>query len=202
MSEDFLKSPVSFKGKDVYILGAGPNGLPHHSAAKGTVIAINRAIEAVQCEAYWLCIATAIIHEQYFHHMMHDHISDQMHYPILAKGRLTQAYPETPYHVELARPIGHDDYGIIPGAVRQGAGTVGAALHLAQQKQAKRCILVGVDMCGKGYFDDTENMDKRSIHPDGRWTQIPALQKVVDWCKGDGMDVVSLSPTKLEVEMI
>ena len=202
MSEDFLKSPVSFEGRDVFILGSGPNGSEHFARAKSPTIAVNKAIEVVTYNAYWLCITTPLLNEHYFHWVMHAYINEDKHVPILAQGQLTQAYPEAPYHVALAHPIGHDSYNIIPGHVRQGAGTVGAALHIAHQKGAKRAILIGVDMCGKGYYDGTENKDKRSMHPDGRWTQCGALQNVVDWCKGNGMDVVSMSQTKLDVEMI
>ena len=202
MSEDFLKSDVSFADRDVFILGSGPNGMEHYKRAASPMIAVNKAIKVVTRNVYWLCITQGVLNERYFHWAMHVHISEGDDVPILAEGRLTEAYPETPYHVTLAHPIGHDSYHVIPGHVRRGAGTVGAALQIAHQKQAKRCILIGVDMHGKGYFDGTENTAKSSIHPDGTWTQLTALQRVVDWCKGNGMDVVSMSETKLNVEVI
>ena len=202
MSEDFLKSPVSFEGRDVFILGSGPNGSEHFERAASPTIAVNKAIQAVPFNAYWLCITTPLMNEYYFHSVMHDYMNYDQHVPVLAQGRLTEAYPEAPYHVALAHPIGHDSYDVIPGHVRRGAGTVGCALQIAHQKQAKRAILIGVDMCGKGYFDGTEDTAKRSIHPDGVWTQRGALQRVVDWCKGNGMDVVTMSKTQLNMEMI
>ena len=208
MSEDFLKSSVYFANRDVYILGSGPNGVEHYKRALGAfpyvlpIIAVNKAIESAPRQAYWLCITQGVLNERYFHWMMHDIINDGGHIPILAQSSLTDAYPETPYHVTVAQPIGHGDYNVIPGHIRRGAGTVGAALHIAHQKQARRAILIGVDMHGRGYWDGTENKDKGSMHPDGTWTQLTALQGVVDWCKGNGMDVVSMSETKLNVEMI
>ena len=206
MSEDFLKSNVSFADRDVFILGSGPNGAGHYgnlpNGDVADVIAVNRAVIVAPLFAYWLCITSGVLSERYFHEHMVEHMESGTSDPILAEGRLTEAYPETPYHVTLAHPIGHDSYNVIPGHIRRGAGTVGAALHIAHQKQAKRCILIGVDMHGRGYFDGTENKAKGSIHPDGTWTQLTALQRVVDWCKGNGMDVVSMSETKLKLEMI
>ena len=91
---------------------------------------------------------------------------------------------------------------IVDGLIRRGAGSCGCALQLAYQKKAKRCVLIGIDMKGKGYWDGTVNENKRSIHPDGTWTQLPMLQRLVDWCKAHGMGVVSMSKTELKVDVI
>ena len=202
---DFLTSEITFTGRDVYILGSGPNGPEHYNRIPSPhdveFIAVNKAIKIAPLTAYWLCIAPNLAYQDYFHHIMHEHMDTGVYTPILS-ARLTLNYPETPYYIIAGPPIGHGDYNHIPGCVRRGAGSVGVALQAALQKEAKRCVLVGVDMEGKGYFDGTANEGKRSIHPDGTWTQLTALQGVVNNCKANGMDVVSMSKTKLKVEMI
>lgn len=202
---DFLKSDVTFAGRDVYIIGSGPNGPEHYnripSPSEVEFIAVNKAIKIAPLTAYWLCSAPNLVYTDYFHIVMHEHLDTGVYTPILS-ARLTQNYPETPYYIIIGPPLGHGDYNIVSGCVRRGAGSVGVALQTALQKQAARCVLVGVDMEGKGYFDGTANVGKRSIHPDGTWTQLPGLQHVVDNCKSNGMDVVSMSKTKLKVEMV
>ena len=214
MTTDILKTDINWAGCDVYIVGSGPNGRGYeiHRSAHDTngrvsvSIVINRAMLARIRKDYWLCIASNLLKELWFTNAMHlwptVRAEKGMCEPILAQGPLLEAYPETPYSVALAKPLGHGDYNSIPGFLRRGAGTVGCALQLAYQKQAVRCILVGVDMHGRGYFDGTENVNKRSIHPDGTWTQLPMLQGLIDHLKEQGMDVVSMSETKLNVEMI
>lgn len=201
---NILDSGIDFKGRDVYIVGSGPNGSPYFDRLPhdGVVIAINKAICAMLRHCYWLCVTPALLREGYFHFAMHEFINDGPHIPIFAKGPLTDAYPEAPYVFAKGRDLDIGTMGIEQGTLRTGAGTVGCGLQLARQLGAGRCVLVGVDMCGKDYYDGTHNENKGSIGPDGTWTQITMLQLLVDYLRGDGMDVVSLSETKLKVEVI
>ena len=202
--DNILTSGISFKGRDVYIVGSGPNGKDYfeHLPPDGVVIAINKAICAMLRHCYWLCVTPALLREGYFHFVMHEFINDGPHIPILAKGPLTDAYPEAPYTFAQGRPFDIGSMGVEQGKLRTGAGTVGVALQLAQQLDAERCILVGVDMHGKDYFDGTRNENKGSIGPDGTWSQIAMLQQLINCLRAIGMDVVSLSKTKLKVEVI
>ena len=86
--------------------------------------------------------------------------------------------------------------------LRGGANSCGRALQLAYHKKAKRCILIGVDMEGKGYFDGTSNEHKRSMNPDGLWTQKYMLQRLVDGLRADGLEIVSMTKTRLDVEVV
>lgn len=203
MPVDILQTDISWHGRDVYIVGSGPNGKGHYSGLKSPVIAINKAIEAVTCRAYWLCLAPGLISESYFHHMIGDCIFDKFdgHLPILSKA-LCRNYPEAPYTFTEGQHLAASDVGIRAGVLRRGAGTVGCALQLAQQLGAVRCILCGCDMKGLDYFDGTVNEAKRSINPDGSWTQIAMLQQLVDEIKRQGCDVVSMTETLLNVELI
>lgn len=203
MSQDILQTDISWHGRDVYIVGSGPNGKEHYSRVNGTVIAINKAIEAVPCIAYWLCLAPGLISQGYFHHMMHDCIFDKFstHLPIVS-GALVQNYPEAPYTFTEGPHLTATEHCIVTGVLRRGAGTTGCALQLAQQLGAKRCILCGIDMKGIEYWDGTVNDTKRSINPDGSWTQAIMLQRVVDEVKRQGCDVVSMSETLLNVEVV
>lgn len=206
MTTDILTADLDWAGRDVYVVGSGPNvkghygKIPRYEDAK--TIVINKAVGVSPRSSYWLCIASNLIAERYFHEYMFESMERGILIPILAPGPLLDAYPEAPYTFTESHPLSLGDFAILPGTLRRGAGTVGCALQLAHQKQAKRCILVGVDMHGRGYFDGTENAAKQSIHPDGTWTQLPMLQRMVDWCKGNGMGVVTMTETKLDVEMI
>lgn len=207
MSEDILKAGLDWNGRDAYIVGSGPNAWGYYTRIpKDEVnpkIAVNKGIHLAPWFSLWLCITHPILTEPYFHEWMLRYLDNKTSItPVLAKGPLTEAYPKTPYHANIAQPYNPSDVATIHGYLRRGAGTVGCALQLAEQLGAARCILVGVDMCGDGYYDGTVNKQKRSMHPDGTWTQLPMLQRVVDSMKGGGMDVVSMTETKLSVEMI
>ena len=203
MPTDILQTDISWHGRDVYIVGTGPKGKDHFPRVNGTVIAINKAIEAVPCIAYWLCLAPGLVRESYFHHMIGDCIFDKFdnHQPILSNA-LCKNYPEVPYTFKEGQHLAANDVGIRVGVLRRGAGTVGCALQLAQQLGAVRCVLCGVDMQGVEYYDGTINETKQSINPDGTWTQVAMLQRVVDEVKRQGCDVVSMSETLLKVEVI
>ena len=75
-------------------------------------------------------------------------------------------------------------------------------MQLAYQKKAKRVVLIGVDMKGRGYFDGTENTTKTSIHPNGTWTELSHINALVQWMKARGTDVVTMTETLINVEMI
>ena len=204
MNTDILTADVDWAGQDVYIVGSGPNGAGHYDRLPRDwrTIAINKAIDIVPNHTLWLCIAPGLIAQRYFHEWMHEYMESGGLTPILAPGPLLDTYPEAPYTFVEGQPLSLGSMDIIPGTLRRGAGSVGCALQLAHQKHAARCVLVGVDMHGKGYFDGTENKRKGSIHADGTWTQLAMLQRMVDWCKGNGMGVVTMTETKLDVEMI
>ena len=149
--------------------------------------------------------------------------------PVFDSGYLYQLYPNVPYIYKSGPPLanrlptfktgsreaqlvaqGHKvnpamaSYDIIPGVLRGRATISSKAIQLAVQKGAKRIILVGVDMRGKKYFDEREtrsgHIPKTSI--DGRWAFVPHFNMLIKNLSGKGVEIVSLSPTALNVEMV
>ena len=197
---------LAFKDADVYIVGTGPNGKEYHWRVPNgaLVIALNKALRIWRIpKQYWLCSAPGLLNEDWFEaEALWVCNKNPAYKAVFLQGPLTDTYPDVPLYMPEGLSFHQGPMTVVDGLIRRGAGSCGCALQLAYQKQAKRCVLIGIDMKGKGYWDGTVNENKRSIHPNGVWTQLPMLQKLVDWCKAHGMDVVSMSETELKVEVI
>lgn len=211
MPIDILTTPFTFERlDDIYIVGTGPSGLPfHEDIPMERCIGVNKIICGDNIiPRYWLCSAPALLKEDWFRELtprlIKFHVKLPFCSPIFLHGPLTEAYPDVPYFFKSGPSLWgtNDPPGCLPGYLRSGAGVVGRAIQLAYWKKAKRVILVGVDMKGRGYFDGTKNKTKQSIMPDGTWTELPHMNRLIKWCKQHGMDVVSLSETLLDVERI
>ncbi len=128
--------------------------------------------------------------------------------PIFDSGYMYETYPNLPYiyhsgpHLSYHAPNYHP-YAIIPGLLRGYCTISSKAIQLAVQKGSKRIVLCGVDMQGKQYFDETVT---ESGYVTGRfgstWIFTERFNNFLEWLRGDGIDIVSLSPTALDVEVV
>ena len=84
----------------------------------------------------------------------------------------------------------------IDGVVRLGGSITGCALQIAYNFGARQILLCGADMSGDGYWDGTLN----SVVAHGEtWSTIERLNPLIRWMKEKGVNVETLSPTKLDV---
>jgi len=115
-------------------------------------------------------------------------------------------YNSTPSYLNFGRNIGDGTgpYEMIPGCLRGRATISSKAMQLAVKKGAKRIILCGVDMQGDKYFDGsiTKSGHISGGVAQGNWYFVPHFNKLVERLTMKGIDVVSLSPTALSVEVI
>ena len=216
MPVDILQKRPDWRGRDVFIVGSGPNGNDGYwrigemgEQGANISVLINKAIilEGEIPASYWFCIAPGLPDEGWFNRYVGFHtMPDGPAYfpvPVIASTHLIRkALPDAQFTLVEGQHLSSVDTAIRAGVLRRGAGSVGCVLQLAQQLGAARCVLCGCDMKGRGYFDGTKNEVKRSINTDGTWTQLPMLQRVIETVKKAGVDVVSLTETTLDVEVI
>ncbi len=230
MTTDILKTDFNWKGQDVYVVGSGPNAAPYMIAQEGEpldipllsiVIACNKGIYIRRTPTIWLCATPSLAKEEWFNKLMRAYWSDPEGSKPMIVGRegdwLDNYAPFTHYF----RPNGslwshtkrdpltnklvgvHKGFGCTDGYLRGGASAVARGMQLAWFNKAKRCILIGADMKGIGYFDETINKWKpRSLDKEGDWIELTYFDELIKWVKARGMDVVSLTPTALNVEVI
>ena len=112
---------------------------------------------------------------------------------------LTKVYPDVPYYFTHGYSL-RERPAFVPleGMLRAGGSISAQAIQLAYWLGAKRIILVGVDMAGKTYFDDTENSNP-NLKADGTSKHLRMTQGLCDWLLAEGIEIISLSETALKV---
>lgn len=112
---------------------------------------------------------------------------------------LTTVYPDVPYYFTHGYSL-RERPAFVPleGMLRAGGSISAQAIQLAYWLGAKRIILVGVDMAGKTYFDDTENSNP-NLKADGTSKHLRMTQGLCDWLLAEGIEIISLSETALKV---
>lgn len=198
-----------------------PIDIPLHAK----VVACNKGIFCRATPTVWLCATPALAQCDWFNKQMRKYGSmpkamAKVCKPLIAgrEGEWLKNYePFTHYfrpngslwsHVKRD-PVTNKVKGVYPGFgctkgyLRGGASAVARGLQLAWFNKAARCILIGADMKGIEYFDGTINKFKpRSLDGDGKWIELTYFNALIDWVKARDMDVVSLTPTALNVEVI
>ena len=115
---------------------------------------------------------------------------------------LTTLYPDVPYFFTHGRTLRESPaFGPEEGILRSGGSISAQAIQLAYWLGAKHIVLVGVDMEGSKYFDGTENLNPR-LMDDGISLHCRMCNGLCQWLKVRGTDVVSLSPTKLQIPTV
>ena len=115
---------------------------------------------------------------------------------------LTHLYPDVPYYFTHGYTLREDPkFSPLEGMLRSGGSISAQAMQLAYWLGAKRIVLVGVDMVGDTYFDDTKNINPR-LMKDGVSLHCRMCNGLCQWLMARGTEVVSLSPTALQVKVI
>ncbi len=217
MALDILE--INFKFPEtVHILAPGLEGKSHWNRIPpdAFVIAVNYGIMIPRAQKHIWMAEDSSLPKLYawFRDAAKDYIAkgylldEPYPTPVFDSGYMYEHFPNVPYtynsgpHLSYQAPHYHP-FAIIPGLLR-GYCTISAkAIQLAIQKGAKRIVLCGVDMRGKMYFDETVTESgyvKEGFA--GPWIFVPRFNEFLKYQKGEGIEVVSLSPTALKVEVI
>ena len=213
VSRDILKHNWKLPSDEVYVLGTGPNGKEHYKRipADAWVIGVNQAIELwpIVPMFLWLCADGTLPKQEWFIQNVGTFIrvewpleDSKNPTPCFDSGVLLNAYPDVPYYFTHGRTLrASPAFALEEGVLRSGGSISSEAVQLAYWLGAKRIVLVGVDMAGKTYFDDTTNLNPRLL-PDGKSKHLRIMNGLCTWLRARGTEVVSLSPTALQVKII
>ena len=228
MIPNILKADLDWAGQDVYVVGPGPNAAPYMLGTDNPplelppdapIIACNKGIFCRRMPTVWLCATPLLAKAEWFNELMRKYniMSPEIPMVVGRLGEWLDNYPFTHYFncgSSLWSDAKRDPrtnkltgvykrFGCINGYLRGGASAVARGMQLAWFKEAKRCILIGADMRGRGYFDGTINEHKsRTLDKEGNWLELTYFNELIKWVKARDMDVVSLTKTELDVEVI
>lgn len=216
MAIDLLTT--DFRIDEAHVIGTGPNGLAHLDKLKGAkfVIVVNRAVDYDWIPRHlWLCDDGTLPQKEWFQKCVRYYIPGNIARttipvilqpsptPVFSEGKLLDAYPDVPYYVRHSSGFYTDPQGCHPGVLRGGTSVGGKATQLAYHLGAKRIVLCGIDMKGKAYANDPEGHGcNANLRAGGVWAQRDNFNRLIQWLKGQGVVVVSLSPTALDIPII
>lgn len=171
-----------------FILGAGPNGLPHHRhEPTGLKIALNCAIVVPWSFDIWVVLDQTAPRYPWFRTRTTAH---KMFSTDLSRyADTTFSYIPTIHAVDNLRE------GILHG----GATVAGCAIQLACWLGCERTTLIGIDQYGDRHFDGTIGAPK---HYGRQWSNVKQIEKIIRLVAARGMTVDSLSKTQLSVPLV
>lgn len=212
MPIDILQHTWRWPTDTAYILGTGPNGLEHYERVPkdAWTIGVNKAIQLWPKTpvSIWLCADGTLPEQEWFQENVHTFIRMDSQLddgedptPCFSTGVLLNMYPDVPYYFTHGRSLREaPKHNATEGVLRPG-GSIGAqAVQLAALKGAKRIVLVGCDMVGRGYFNGTVNIAPQ-LQPGGISIHYRMFNGLCQWVKGQGIEIYSLSKTELNVEV-
>lgn len=188
---------------DIYVVAPGPNGLDHipRIPVDAFVIVVNKAIELPLFPKLWMCSEPLAGGTEWFK----ENIDNNKGIACFWLKYLGENYPDIAYYWKDEEPLlTKKDFVPIYRVLRRRATIVGQAVQLAYWLGAKRIVLCGFDASGNTYYDGTPAGVGNSFKMrEGDWHWVVELMNpMVAWMKEDGVEVVSLSKTALDVEVI
>lgn len=212
MPTDILKHDWRFPTDTAYVIGTGPNGLEHYDRIPKDVwtIGVNKAIQLWPeiPVSIWLCADGTLPQQEWFQENVHTFIRmdsqlnrNDLPTPCFSTGVLLNMYTDVPYYFTHGRSLRESPKHTSTEGVLRPGGSIGAqAVQLAYLLGAKRIVLVGCDMVGRGYFNGTKNLAPQ-LQPGGISIHRHMFNGLCRWVIGQGIEVVSLSKTALNVEV-
>lgn len=188
---------------DVYVVAPGPNGLAHIGRIPDDafIIVVNKAIELPLSPRLWMCSEPLAGETEWFK----DNIDAHKDIACFWDKYLLGKYPDIAYYWEHEEPLlTAANFAPVYRSLRRRATIAGQAVQLAYWLRPKRIILCGFDTSGNTYFDTTpagegDSFDMR----EGDWKWVTDLMNpMIKWMKAAGVEVVSLSKTALDVEVV
>ena len=201
MPVDIFTSDYRFPSR-VDILAPGPNGKAHWPQLGPYVIAVNKAgLIPVDPDA-WLVSDWWAIKTPWFSPI--ENMFDGL--KLFSVG-LHKIRGGADYTFKLldgrqcVKPFGTAPYGEpLEGMLRPDGSVAASAVELAARFGAREIVLCGVDMYGGTYYDGTISKAVDCDHK-GPWAYIPYFNSLVEWVRGQGVDIWSMSKTALEVDV-
>jgi len=208
MAIDILKSGLSLREETVYVLGSGPNGIPHYESIPrdAFVIAVNQAIEIQGInKSIWLCADGMLPEKEWFQRNAKELLAANnpledvtLPTPVFSEGVLLNSYPEVPYHFMHGRTLVKQPWGCEEGVLRGGATIGSQAVQLAYLLGCRNIILCGIDMHGEKYFNgsDTDNVQTMKSKT---WAAATWFNILIKWLRENSCIIESVSKTKLNI---
>jgi hypothetical protein len=173
------------------IVGAGPNGRPHHSPEPTDCLKI-------------ACNSAILLPWRFDIYMVFDLNARNFPWfktPTTAHkvfghdiGRFEKADVVFQY-MPTINSVDELTYGILHG----GATIAGCALQLCYWLNCAHVTLLGIDQYGDKHFDGTIGAPK---HFGRKWTTVKPMEKIIRYVTARGMAVDSLSKTELSVPRV
>jgi hypothetical protein len=181
--------------RTVYILAPGAKGKPYHDQipSDAFVISVNSAI-LIRKPTVWMVFDRRLKDQPWYAPGM---AVDTIR--LFGERAATMVHAHYWYRVEPHLFCPPYD-SLMFGCLRGGATVVGCAMQAAAFGGALKIILVGADMEGRGHYDGT--ISGVPGYSDGAWDCLGNVNLLVKAIQGTGIEVVSLSPTMIDVEVI
>ena len=183
---------------DIYVVSPGPNGKEHYDKIDNDafIIVTNKAIEIPLKADLWISCEPGVKLTEWFNNA----VEDNKHIGCFWSHYLYKDYPDIPYTYEFGPPLRPDSAECIPSVLRSRATISAQAVQLAYLLGAKRIIMCGIDIMGNKYFDATCAGENR---PEKNWRWVlPLFNPMIEWIEAQGVKVVTLSETALDVEVV
>ena len=188
----------------VTIIAPGPAGKAYWESLPNHYLAVNKAIEIPLDMDSWMVSDWWAVKVDWFHRANitapHKNITRYFSDGLLTKvDDAEYSFPLVDGR-ECQQPLGSGTYEPVPGKFRPDGTVVGSAIELCARFGSREIALCGVDMFGDRYFDGTESTSVTCQHK-GVWAYVPYLNSLIEWVKAQGIDIYSISPTALDVEV-
>ena len=188
---------------DVYVVAPGPNGLAHIGRIPDDafIIVVNKAIELPLKPRLWMCSEPLTGKTEWFQ----NNIEANKGIACFWDKYFLQDYPDIAYYWEHEEPLlTAADTRPAYRSLRRRATIAGQAVQLGYWLGAKRIIMCGFDASGNTYYDDTPAGEGNSFKMrEGDWDWVVRLMNpMIKLMKAEGVEVVSLSKTAIDVEVI
>ena len=201
MPVDIFKSDFRFPSR-VDILAPGPNGKAHWSRLGPWVMAVNRAALIPADPDAWFVSDWWAIKTDWFHSV--DRAFGGLRF--FSPG-LEDCHGGADYTFKLldgrecVKPLGIGTYDKpLDNLLRPDGSVAASAVELAARLGAEEIVLCGVDMYGDTYYDGLMSIAVDCNHK-GEWAYTPYFNSLIEWVRGQGVDIWSMNKTALEVDV-
>ena len=205
MPQDIFESGFKFPER-VDILAPGPQGKSMWDRLGPWVMTVNKGIDIPVDPDAWMVADWWAVKTDWFPRMDKEYKGIRFFSEGLVSKR-TAEVAEAEYKYKLLDgrkctfPLGSALYGEpIPGVLRPDGSVSACAVEAAARLGAKEIVLCGADMFGNIYYDGGPSSSVDCSH-NGIWAFAPYMNSLIEWVKEQGVEIYSISPTALDIEV-
>ena len=186
-----------------YIVAPGVNGAEYYKQIppEAFTVVVNKAINCPVEADLWLVADSECPKQGWWRDGYSNHGSK-----LCLASTFNISGVESPYTFRIPDPpvqISAGDGRIYPGELRTGGTITAMAIQLVAQLGAERIVLIGVDMHGDIYYDNTKNKMYSDLRAGKDWESIvPRINSLIEHLSEQHVSVVSLSDTALNVKKV